>query len=126
MRLILGTHHPHWLALVDDPPLFVSHRRLAGYRPPPRALGAWALDSGGFTELSMHGTWTTPPAAYVAAVRRYRAEIGGLMWAAPQDWMCEPVMLARTGLTVADLQARTVANLLELRHQAPDLPWVPA
>jgi O-acetyl-ADP-ribose deacetylase (regulator of RNase III) len=33
----------------------------------------WALDSGGFTELSLHGRWKATPAAYVAAVRRYPA-----------------------------------------------------
>jgi hypothetical protein len=58
-------------------------------------------------------------------VRRYTDEIGNLVWAAPQDWMCEPIMLARTGLTVADHQRRTITNLLELRTLAPDLPWVP-
>ena len=61
----------------------------------------------------------------MAAVRRYRDEIGGLEWAAPMDWMCEPFMLAKTGLTVAEHQARTVANYLELRSLAPELPFVP-
>ncbi len=120
-RFYLGTHEVAWLARTDAP-LFVSHRRLVERR---RALGAWALDSGGFTELSLHGRWTTSPAAYAAAVRRYRDEIGGLAWAAPQDFMCEPFMLARTGLTVRQHQERTVANLLELRALAPDLPFVP-
>ena len=39
--------------------------------------------------------------------------------------MCEPFMLAKTGLTVAEHQARTVANYLELRSLAPELPFVP-
>jgi hypothetical protein len=39
--------------------------------------------------------------------------------------MCEPFMLARTGLTIAVHQARTVANYLELRDLAPDLPFIP-
>ncbi len=39
--------------------------------------------------------------------------------------MCEPFMLARTGLTSRQHQERTVANLLELRALAPDLPFVP-
>jgi hypothetical protein len=59
------------------------------------------------------------------AVRRYRDEVGGLAWAAPQDWMCEPAVIARTGLTVRDHQERTVANFAELRTLAPDLPFVP-
>lgn len=124
MRFYLGTHEVSWLARTDIP-LFVSHRRLAPRRGLPRALGGWALDSGGFTELSMHGRWTTSPETYATAVRRYRDEIGRLDWAAPQDWMCEPFMLAKTGLSVAEHQARTVASVLELRALAADLPWVP-
>src|SRR5690606_3699977 len=86
---------------------------------------SWALDSGGFTELAMHGRWTVSAAQYAAEARRFRDEIGRMEWAAPQDWMCEPWMLARTGLSVAEHQRRTVDNLLELRALAPDLPWVP-
>lgn len=134
MRFYLGTHIPSWLERVDVP-LFVSHRRLVGRRTLPRARAPWALDSGGFTELQMYGEWRTTPAEYVAAVRRYRDEIGLLEWAAPQDWMCEPiirnggrvgrVVFAGTGLSVEEHQRRTVANLLELRRLAPDLPFVP-
>lgn len=120
----LGTHMPHWLARLDVP-MFVSHRRLARQKTMPRALGPWALDSGGFTELSMFGAWRTTPAEYVAAARRYRDEIGNLAWAAPMDWMCEPFMLDRTGFTVAEHQRRTVDNYLRLRDMAPDVPWVP-
>ena len=103
----------------------MSHRRLAARRRLPRAATGWALDSGGFTELRLHGRWQTSAAEYVAAVRRYRDEIGSLEWAAPMDWMCEPFMLAKTGLTVAVHQAHTVANYLELRDLAPDLPFIP-
>jgi hypothetical protein len=124
VNFYLGTHHPHWLERATFP-LFVSHRPLAPRRRLPRARIPWALDSGGFTELSLHGRWQTSAAEYVAAVRRYRDEIGGLEWAAPQDWMCEPFMLVKTGLTVAEHQARTVANYLELHSLAPELPFVP-
>jgi len=125
MNFFLGTHHPHWLAdeRFADVPLFVSHRALSRYRSLPRAVGAWALDSGGFTELSLHGRWTLPPADYARAVQRYRDEVGGLAWASPQDWMCEPPMLAKTGLTVAEHQRRTIASVQELRALgAPVIP----
>jgi hypothetical protein len=124
LRFYVGAHHPHWLATAPFP-LFVSHRRLATRRTLPRAAMGWALDSGGFTELRLHGGWRTTGAEYVTAVRRYRDEIGSLEWAAPQDSMCEPFMLAKTGLTVREHQVRTVANYLELRSLAPDLPFVP-
>jgi|SRR6185437_2064008 len=123
----LGTHMPGWLA---DPrfaevPLFVSRRRLVKRRTLPRAKGRWACDSGGFMELSLFGGWTVGPRQYAGEIRRFRDEIGGMAWAAPNDWMCEPGILRSTGLDVVEHQRRTVANLLELRSIAPDLPFVP-
>jgi hypothetical protein len=121
LGFFLGCHHPHWLRAAEVP-LFISDRRLRDYRTLPRAAGSWALDSGGFTELSTHGSWDQgpTPGEYIARVRRYHDEVGGLAWAAPQDWMCEPWILAKTGLTVADHQRRTVDNYLRLRDLASD------
>lgn len=124
LTFYVGTHKPQWLALADWP-LFVSARRLREIRKLPRAVVPWALDSGGFSELSLFGSWRTSAAQYVREVRLWRDEIGRMQWAAPQDWMCEPVMLEKTGSTVAEHQRRTVANLLELRSLAPDLPFIP-
>jgi hypothetical protein len=134
MQFFLGTPEPAWLKRTDVP-LFVSHNRLRRRKTLPRARGAWALDSGGFTQLSMHGQWTIPPQDYVQAVRRYADEIGRLQWAALQDWMCEPVVIhggtfngmrfKGTGLSVQEHQRRTVANYLELRSIAPELPFIP-
>ncbi|AYR01211.1 queuine tRNA-ribosyltransferase [Mycobacterium phage Oscar] len=110
----LGTHEPSWLRTAGVP-LFVSHRRLMRLKGElPVAAERWALDSGGFSELSMFGEWQTTPTEYVAAVKRYDEEIGKLEWAAPQDWMCEPDMIAKTGLSVVEHQRRTVANYVEL------------
>ena len=39
--------------------------------------------------------------------------------------MCEPPMLARTGLSVREHQRRTVTNFMPLRQLAPDLPFIP-
>lgn len=124
MDFYLGTHETSWLARLDVP-LFISHRRLDKRRSLPRALGPWALDSGGFSELSMYGEWRTSPRDYAKAARRYVDEIGGLRWAAIQDWMCEPFILAKTRLTMADHQRRTVESYATLLDLAPDLPWVP-
>jgi hypothetical protein len=116
-RFFLGTHQPGWLALpgLDGPgsrpvPLFVSDRRLRGYRRLPRAACAWAVDFGAFTELATHGGWDhgAVPAHDVARIRCYRDQIGQMAWAAPQDWMCEPFILTKTGLSVAEHQRRTV------------------
>lgn len=123
LQFYLGVHQTHWLEK-SPVPLFVSHRRLSVSRI-PRAEVDWALDSGGFTELSLFNEWRTTAKDYSDAVRRYSEEIGRLQFASPQDWMCEPFMLARTGLTVSEHQKRTVENYLELRTLQPDLPFIP-
>jgi hypothetical protein len=118
---------PSWLwDSTADVPLFVSTRRLAKYKAlHPARVPAWAVDSGGFTELAKYGGWRTAPHVYAARVRRYCDEIGRMDWASPQDWMCEPFMLDKTGLDVAEHQRRTVTSILDLRTLAPDLPFVP-
>lgn len=124
MKFYLGTHLPNWLGIVDFP-LFVSRRRLEGRRTFPTAVHGWALDSGAFTELSIHGKWTLSLRDYIAQVRRYRDEIGKMDWAAPQDWMCEPFILEKTRSTVQIHQRRTVRNYLALIEAAPDVNWIP-
>jgi hypothetical protein len=131
----LGTHQPGWLATAGVE-LFVSDRRLKVYKTLPRAAAPWAADSGGFTELQQYGCWTVTPREYVARIRRYRDEVGRLAWAAPQDWMCEPIVIAGgqagpvrfagTRLSVVEHQVRTVANFVELRDLAPDVDIIPA
>jgi hypothetical protein len=120
----LGVHHPSWLSRAGVP-LFVSAARLRGRRSFPRAVAPFALDSGGFTQLSLHGDWTVPATQYASEARLWRDEVGMMAWAAQQDWMCEPAVRERTGLSVAEHQRRTVHNYLLLRQLAPDLPWVP-
>jgi hypothetical protein len=124
-RFYLGAHMPHWLSFVDVP-LFVSRTRLyrRAFRQLPRAIGRWAMDSGGFTEVTSKGGWTISTTEYAAQVRQARDDIGGLDWAAPMDWMCEPQAIRATGLSVREHLERTVANGLELRRLAPDLPFI--
>ncbi len=124
MLFFLGTHKAHWLGLTAVP-LCISRRTLASRRSLPRAKGPWMLDSGGFTELSSYGGWVTNAKTYIAEVRRFKDEIGNLLFAAPQDWMCEPAMLKRTGLTVNEHQIRTVDSFLELKSLDPTLPIFP-
>jgi hypothetical protein len=120
----LGVHRPHWLER-DSVPMFVSNRQLAGVKKLPRARGPWALDSGGFTEITKYGEWRTSPQQYVKLIRRYRDEVGRLAWASQQDFMCEDQALRMTGLTIDQHQDLTVANFLTLRELAPDLPIIP-
>lgn len=122
----LGCHRVSWLSQLSIP-LFFSHNVLRGdirRSDFPAARGPVAIDSGGYSELHAHGRWTIPARVYVAAAHRYAAEIG-VDWLAVQDWMCEPWILAKTGLSVTEHQRRTIESLLELRSLASDLPWAP-
>jgi hypothetical protein len=123
-RFYLGVHQPAWLTRTTVP-LFLSRVRLAPRKHLPRARGPWALDSGGFSELAKHGRWTLTAVEYVAEVRRYASEIGRLEWAATMDWMCEPDVRRKTGLSVVEHQRRTADSYVELRSLAPELPWAP-
>jgi hypothetical protein len=137
LTFYLGSHQPHWLwEPAADFPLFVSHRALSRCKTLRPSTRGWALDSGGFTELSTYGEWRTTPAAYVQAVARYDREIGKLEWASPMDWMCEPWMIhggdgaPGTGLSVEEHQRRTVENFLELCELWPsesdtECPFMP-
>lgn len=123
-RFYLGSHKPQWLS-IPGPPLFISARGLRGRRTLPRAKCGWGLDSGGFTELQKHGKWTIDPLVYALEARDWQTRIGRLELAAPQDWMCEPFMLRRTGLTIGYHQTATIENFLELQEYAPGVPWMP-
>ncbi len=126
MQFYLGTHQPAYLTKATVP-LFISHRRLVGrvIDNLPRARISWALDSGGFSELSLYGQWRTDPLEYVQWVKGYDLQIGNLDWAAPQDWMCEPWIIAQTGLSVREHQERTVANFVELPGRGGRRRWRP-
>lgn len=117
MKFYLGTHRPQWLWSLDIP-LFVSRRTMSKlgkkwWHETPTC--PWALDSGGFTELSMFGEWTMSAKEYALELRRYES-VGKMAWAAPQDWMCEPWILNKTGLTVTEHQKKTVYNYIALKE----------
>lgn len=131
MRFFLGTHQPHWLSRCRVP-LFISRRALARYAKLPAVATDFALDSGGFTELQLHGRWTVTATEYADEVRHYLRTYGWrLLWVAPQDWMCEPIVIsggaaargvhfAGTGLSIQEHQRRTVSNFIELRRLLGD------
>lgn len=124
VKFYLGTHHTNWLTRAKVP-LFVSERRLRRLRSLPRATDPWCLDSGAFSELSLHGKFETPMREYADHIERYADEIGSLQWAAPQDWMCEPFMLKKTGLTIDEHQRRTVNSVIGLRSLTDAVRVIP-
>lgn len=109
--------HAFWWGL----PILVSYDRLRDARTLPVASAPWVLDSRGFVEVAQHGGWTIPAGQYVDDVRRFAAEIGQLVWVAPQDWPAHPRLLERTGLSETAHQDHTTASVIELRAQLGDL-----
>lgn len=135
MRIYLGTHQPHWLALYDVP-MMVSRRTLIRLRSRPRALAKWFRDGGGFTQLQQFGSWEDIPAElFIEETRHDALEVGNMQHCAPRDWMCEPAIInggtfngihfVGTKLSVVEHQKRTVADYIDLLSKAPELPWVP-
>src|ERR1700692_630842 len=72
------------------------------------------MDSGAFTTISKHGGYPEPVEGSAAEIRRWAGR-GGLVGAVAQDYMCEPHMLAKTGLTIADHQRLTIERYDDLR-----------
>lgn len=104
MRFFTGLHQPSDAKHFDA--AFVSVNRLRG-RKGPFAVGDWIMDSGAFTEISQHGHYRHDVAEYASQIRRWAGN-GNLLAAVAQDWMCEPFILAKTGLTVQQHQANTI------------------
>jgi hypothetical protein len=124
MRFYLGIWNVAWVRRVDIP-LFISRTVLYNRKTYPRPSAPWALDSGAFTEINRNGKWELGAQEYARFVRKIVDCMPYLQWAAPQDWMCEPFVLKKTGNSVTQNQRLTVNNFLELQQLAPDLPWIP-
>jgi hypothetical protein len=127
MTFMLGTHQPNMLAApgTEDVTWFVSRARLVGRVEFPRAVGRVCQDSSGFTQLSLHGRWTISNRRLANETRIYADEIGNFLWASPEDWMCEPQILKKTGKTIPEHQELTIDSVLELRSIAPEIHWIP-
>jgi hypothetical protein len=104
MRFFVGLHQPsdakHFGAV------FISVKRIRN-RKSAFVVGDWIMDSGAFTEIGTHGRYRHGVEEYAEQIRRWKS-CGNLIAAVAQDYMCEPWMLAKTGLSVADHQRLTI------------------
>lgn len=112
MRFFVGLHQPSDAQHFDSS--FVSVARLRDRRG-PFAVRDWIMDSGAFTEVARNGGYKYGVEEYAAEIERWRSN-GRLLAAVSQDWMCEPFVLARTGLTTALHQTLTIERYVALRN----------
>jgi hypothetical protein len=87
-------------------------------------LGKWILDSGAFTEISSHGKYRHSVEDYHKKICKYASK-GELLIAVSQDWMCEPFIIERTGLSTAEHQQLTIERYKALLALKPIVPVMP-
>jgi hypothetical protein len=104
VRFYVGTHRPNHAIHFARCMVSVNVLRK---RKSDLEANEWMMDSGAFTEISQYGDYRTPPEAYAEQINRW-SRCGRLVAAVSQDYMCEPFILDRTGLTVEEHQARTI------------------
>lgn len=114
----VGMHHPNDAGRV--PLACVSANALRSRKSRFSApVGGWMLDSGAFTILNKYGFYPTSPNEYATEAERWRLLVPGLRIVVAQDYMCEPFVLAKTGLTVAEHQRLTIE-----RYDSLLVAWV--
>lgn len=110
MKFYVGLHQPSDGKHFER--AFVSVNRIRGRK---KAVGAsmWIMDSGAFTELSRHGAYRHSVEQYAAEINRW-AHDPTLMAAVAQDYMCEPFIIEKTGLSVEEHQRLTIERYDDL------------
>lgn len=110
MRFFTGIHHPN---KADRVPLAMVSANALRNRKSGFPANEWIMDSGAFTTVTKHGGYPEGVDQYAEVIRRFAGN-GRLLIAVAQDYMCEPFVLERTGLTVADHQRLTVERYDDL------------
>lgn len=95
----------------------ISMNRVRG-RKKPVECDEVIVDSGAFKELELYGEYRHGVWAYAGELHRlHTAGVVKIAAAVAQDYMCEPFMLARTGLTIADHQRLTIERFDALKAE---------
>lgn len=104
MDFYIGLHQPADAASIS--PAMISVNRLRS-RKSAFAVRDWIMDSGAFSTILRFGGYQEPVSDYAHQIKRW-SKNGNLLAAVAQDYMCEPHMLAKTGLTIEDHQRLTI------------------
>lgn len=104
LRFYIGLHRPTLAKHFEA--CFININILRG-RKSDFLVNDWIMDSGAFTELLRFGRYIHPVAEYANEIERW-SQCGNMEMAVCQDYMCEPLILDRTGLTIQHHQELTV------------------
>lgn len=121
MRFFVGLHQPSDAHNFEA--AFVSVNRLRRRKSAFR-VHDWIMDSGAFSTIHQFGGYPEPVEEYAAQIKRFKS-CGNLLAAVAQDYMCEPLMLAKTGLSVADHQRLTIERYDALLRCATGIYIIP-
>ena len=110
MIFYTGMHLPYLVKYLDK--AFVSVNVLKKRRS-DFEVGDWIMDSGAFTEISTHGYYRNGVEEYAEYINRW-STCGNMELAVAQDYMCEPFILEKTGLSVEHHQVLTIQRYREL------------
>ncbi|MBR1170519.1 DUF7221 family queuine tRNA-ribosyltransferase-like protein [Bradyrhizobium liaoningense] len=105
MRFFVGLHQPSDAKHIDR--AFISVNRVRS-RKKQIGAGSWIMDSGAFTEIATYGRYRSTVEDYAAEINRWAIADSGLIAAVSQDYMCEPFIVAKTGLSVEAHQWLTI------------------
>jgi hypothetical protein len=93
--------------------VFLSVNRVRN-RKKEIGASAWIMDSGAFTEISTYGRYRQSVKEYGAVVNRWAYD-PTLIAAVSQDYMCEPWIVEKTGLSITEHQRLTIERYDALR-----------
>lgn len=119
VKFYIGLHIPGHAANFDRCCISINRLRT---RKKPVACEDVLVDSGAFTELQKYGAYRHSVEEYAAQLRRLHDDgVVKISAAVAQDYMCEPWMLKKTGLTIPEHQRLTIERYDAL--VACDLPF---
>lgn len=112
MEFYVGLHHPFHARYFDRACISINtlRARRSGF-----VANDWILDSGAFTELARYGEYREAPEKYAEQINRWKHN-GKMLAAVSQDYMCEPFILRKTGLSIESHQRLTIERYRSLRE----------
>ena len=111
MKFYLGIHVAAWSYRISVP--YMLSVRLVLKRKKLLKGNDWLLDSGGFSELKLHGCYKISEDEYIECIKHLKPN-----YAFCQDWMCERQILKRTGKEVEEHQELTIKSYTSLRKKS--------